>query len=459
MGVRALADLSLSLFAEMQEQGVQPNTFSYNALLGVLARCRDMKVFDVFETMKQEMATNDPRTMIPVETVNHSVPQWMLETSDLTPLQQRPALFEDPISDQGRIGCRGVKTDLLTYTTMIQAAERMGLTERAFALFNEMKDEAGIVPDTSVFVIMMDVCVLGKDKKRAFGLFEEAKSRGTTPDIKLCNALMNVLAESGDDQVFEVFEEIRTGRIGMNVRPSQDTYNLLMKACVVSKNTERALNLYREMIGKVCPIKPDTVTYNILMDVCAINKDIETVRSLVLDMRRRDVVATITTYNKMMNVFVEAQDPGIVELFDDIRKNGPTPNLTTYCILLGFYLKKQDEAILFLFEDIRKAGVEPDIHVYNIMLSYCALAKDKKKLSLKFYDDLRTRGLLPDIDTYNALMGVLAETGDEAIFYIFKDMMENGIQPTPQTFSILGKHKKGMECLKKAGSRRLFYPR
>jgi len=48
--------------------------------------------------------------------------------------------------------------------------------------------------------------------------------------------------------------------------------------------------------------------------------------------------------------------------------------------------------------------------------------------------------------------GVLAESGEETIFYIFKDMIDKGIPPTPKTFRILGKHKKGIECLKKAGA-------
>ena len=84
--------------------------------------------------------------------------------------------------------------------------------------------------------------------------------------------------------------------------------------------------------------------------------------------------------------------------------------------------------------------------------------KDKRKAG-KYFDEISARGLQPDIDTYNAFMGVLAESGEETIFYIFKDMIDKGIPPTPKTFSILGKHKKGMECLKKAGARRLFYPR
>eukprot|EP00760_Papus_ankaliazontas_P003321 PhM_4_TR1154/c0_g2_i1/m.3435 len=457
MGIRAIADLSLSLFAEMEEQAVQPNTFTYNSLMGVLSRCKDVKVFDVFEDMKADAAAHNPLSMVPAEVTDRAVPSWIVETEDLTleNLEMQPALFEDPIADQGRINCRGVRCDMLSYMTVIQAAERLGMVDRAFALFEELKDEAGIVPDTSVFVVMMDVCVMGKDKRRAFQLYEEARSQGNTPDIKLCNALMNVLAELGDDQVFEVFEDIRSGRVGHNVRPTQDTYNILMKACVQSKHPDRALGIYRDMTSKSCLVKPDTITYNILMDVCALNKDIDTVRSLVLDMRRRDVPATITTYNKMMNVFVEAEDAGIVEIFEDIRRNGPPPNLTTFAILLGFYLKKQDEAIIYLFEDIRTSGVEPDLHVYNIMINYCALVHDKRKAG-KYFEELKNRGLHPDIETYNAMMAVLAESGEETILFVFKEMMEKGINPTPKTFSILGKHKKGLETLRKAGNRRLL---
>eukprot|EP00662_Eupelagonemidae_sp_cell21_P048524 gene48524-25843_t len=53
-GMKAIAVLSLSLFNEMDERDVRPNTFTYNALMGVLARCADPRVFTVFCAMKED---------------------------------------------------------------------------------------------------------------------------------------------------------------------------------------------------------------------------------------------------------------------------------------------------------------------------------------------------------------------------------------------------------------------
>eukprot|EP01063_Lacrimia_lanifica_P022482 TRINITY_DN3005_c0_g1_i5.p1 TRINITY_DN3005_c0_g1~~TRINITY_DN3005_c0_g1_i5.p1 ORF type:complete len:756 (+),score=335.62 TRINITY_DN3005_c0_g1_i5:41-2308(+) len=509
--IKGVCMLASSLFNEMDEKEIRPNTFTYNALMGVLARCADLRIFTVFHSMKEDAEEE--------EKDRHKL-QVLLDNGDLMDSEgalmlaglgdntngngilmddksgaalrghyQRLLIGDDYLARQSAFG---VKPDITTYHTLLTAAERMGKAETAYELFDEMK-EHGIQPDVVTYIKMMGVCCLNKETDRAYDLFQEASEKMVVPDIELYNAFVNVLAEAGDPEVFDSFQRFTTDRTN-NLKPNHKTYNTMIKVCtklrregdpgpndplptdedglrsreelIAIRNTERqqkGLAIYSEMCDNNCPVKPNADTYGALLDVCHLTKDIERARSVVDDMQARGLVPTITTYNKLMMVFVAANDPAIREIFDMLKqRNDPGPNLETYTILLAFYSARADPQCLHLFEDMKKTGIDPDCRVFNIMLQYCAKLRDDvvraKKKSLKFFFELKLRELTPDIDTYNALMEVFAVTGDPLIFKVFEEMIENSIVPNKTTFSTLIKEKKGLDMLRKAGEKGLLDP-
>eukprot|EP01064_Diplonema_japonicum_P009991 TRINITY_DN17374_c0_g1_i1.p1 TRINITY_DN17374_c0_g1~~TRINITY_DN17374_c0_g1_i1.p1 ORF type:complete len:892 (+),score=218.73 TRINITY_DN17374_c0_g1_i1:53-2728(+) len=504
-GMRAIAVLSLSLFNEMDEKEIRPNSFTYNALMGVLARCADLRIFTVFRAMKEDAREEeedraklqgllndgdlqDPEGALVLAGLGNLDSNVLIDDKSGTALRghyQRLLTGDEHLSRQSAFG---VKPDMMTYQTLIVAADRMGKADTAFEIFDEMK-EAGIQPDLATYIKLLNVCVLNHDTQKAIHLFDEAIENKIIPDVSLYNAFINVLAEAGDELIFEIFSQLSTLLQHLNIKPNQQTYNVLIKACtqlrrpgdpspdddlptnksdmqiredlIRERNTERtrkAFEIYEQMCKPTSPVKLDVVTYTTLMDVCAITGDTEKARELLEDMKQRDVSPTILTYNKMMNVFVSADDESIVEIFDVLRNGDePTLNLESYTILLNFYARRRDPAVLSLFDDMKKSGIDPDARVYNVMLSYCAELQDKRK-SLKFFEELKLRELAADIHTYNALMAVFSESGDELIFKVFEEMIENNITPDKTTFSTLIKQKKGLDCLRKAGEKGLLDP-
>ena len=490
--IGVIATKALELFSEMiEETGEKPNTNTYNAVMTVLARAGDSRVFDMFTTMLQHHdSTEDaveeakPKEAAPVEEeateqlpaldspqsdapasagkkkrviVSESANARSLERSAST--EELRNILSGKVPDDGI-----VHPDLTTYTTLIMASEKMGLFDKAWEIFQQM-NQMGIKPDKKTYMHMMDVCVLKRDTQKACELMAEAKAHQILPDVDLYNSLMNVLAESRDPSIFQTFDEMTS----LTIKPNQDTYNILMKSCEKSENATRAFALYADMSAKGSPVKPNLQTYNILMDVCRVTKDTQKVRSLLDDMKKRGLPITIATYNRIMRVFVKAKDPGAVDLFNTIRRDGPQPNLETYTILLTYHCDKVGysddeeetafscETILLLFDEMKRNGLEPDLNVYNIMLEYCAHVRDKRK-SLKFFEELKFRGLVANINTYNALMAVFAESGDPLIYKVFEEMNENQIKANHLTFSILIKQKKGMECLRSAAEQKLLLP-
>ena len=461
VGMKAVAELSFGLFGEMEQTSVLPNTFTYNALLGVLCRCRDVRVYDVFAQMKEDRRSETQQISWQSDGPQEAE-DWIVrnaEKMDVEKLLQHSSHQRDDgadHADEARIGARHVAPNHDTYTTLLEASEVLGLPDKAYALFDELK-ERGIKPGEKIYIKMMDVCAIRAEKARAFAIFEEAKSAmGQSLTIQVQNALMNVLAECSDPQIFDLFKDFQKDvHVHLSIRPDQDSYNILLKACCKLQNFDRAMQLYQDMCDPLAPVHPDAVSYGYLMDLCAARKDVPTAASLILDMKNRNVASTVNTYTRLMNVYVQAGDSGVIEVFESMRANGPAPNLDAYTTLLSFYLQRKDEAILTLFEDMKKAGVEPDVHAYNIMLQYCAELGSHQK-SFKYFEELKVRGLNADIDTYNALIAVFAPSGSEFIFKVFEEMAECHVAPDHVTFATLMKHKAGRSCLATAADRHLI---
>jgi pentatricopeptide repeat protein len=456
VGIRAIAQLSMSLLAEMEETEIAPNTFTYNALFAVLSRCCDQRMYELFEQMKDDEQRQ--AKLVPVDMTQQQFAIGDGQTPTFAELERMltMAVANPSVDDQGdRIGAAGVSPNLETYAAVIEGSALMHQPDEAYRLFDEMKLR-GIQPDRAIFIKLIDVCSLNAEKTRAFAVFEEAKAQGLTPDTELYNALLNVLAECCDAQVFDIFNDLKYDRHRLSIKPNQDSYNILLKASLKQNNLKHALMLHEEMCDPSCIVSPDTVSYGLLMDVCAAHRDVALAADFILDMKRRNVAPTINTYSRFMNVFVQADDPGVVEVFDDIKRHGPAPNLEAYTTLLDYYFRTKNDAITALFEDMMKAGVEPDLNAYNIMLNHAAIIGNHQR-SFKYLEELKMRGLNADITTYNALIAVFAPAGSDFICKVFEEMSECHIQPDQQTLAILMKHKAGRQALQVATDRRLVH--
>lgn len=461
VGMKAVAELSMSLFAEMEDLDILPNTYTYNALIAVLGRCDDFRVMDVFSHMKsdnrwdqleagQSDGEGGASSWVPEHTQTRGAPSPAASPSGNT--QFSSMMAEEP--DAG-ISAKGVTVNLETYKLMIDAALRMKLSKMAFLLFKELK-EAGLKPNKDIFLLMLRVCCLeGGQKVEATALFNEAKSMGLL-DADVFNGRMDVLANAKDEALFESFDRLRRDADRLSLKPTEDTYNVVLSGCYRMGCIDRALTIYEDMCSPNSNAQPNTETYGLLIDIASISKDTKLATNFILDMKKRRVPVTTATYCRLMHCYVEADDDGVIMLFDELRQHGPPPNLEAYYILLKYYQKKLNGAIVQLFDEMKVGPVEPDLDCYNVMLEYCAGIGSHQK-SFKYFEELKTRGMSADIHTYNALIAVFAPSGSDFVFKVFEEMQEMKIPPNHVTFSILMKHKLGRQCLATATEQKLIY--
>lgn len=152
----------------------------------------------------------------------------------------------------------GVRLNVVTWSSLINAYANSGLVDRAIEILEEMIRD-GCQPTAPCFNIILTACVKSCQYDRAFRLFYSWKESGIkislSPEQKGCL-----------DDNFTFCKEHPSNSSTLLVvpfRPTVTTYNILMKAC--GTNGERAKSVMNEMRRNgLCP---DRISWFILMDI------------------------------------------------------------------------------------------------------------------------------------------------------------------------------------------------
>jgi len=152
----------------------------------------------------------------------------------------------------------GVRLNLVTWSSLINAYANSGLVDRAIEILEEMIRD-GCQPTAPCFNIILTACLKSCQYDRAFRLFYSWKKSGIkislSPEQKRCL-----------DGAFTFCKEYPSSDgtiLVVPFRPTVTTYNILMKAC--GTNAERAKSVMNEM--RRSGLCPDLISWSILMDI------------------------------------------------------------------------------------------------------------------------------------------------------------------------------------------------
>jgi pentatricopeptide repeat protein len=152
----------------------------------------------------------------------------------------------------------GVRLNLVTWSSLINACANSGLLDHAIEVLEEMIRD-GCQPTAPCFNIILTACVKSCQYDRAFRLFYSWKESG----IKIS------LSPEEKGNINDSFNFCREHPSNNGIllvvpfRPTVTTYNILMKAC--GTNGERAKSVMNEM--RRSGICPDLISWSTLMNI------------------------------------------------------------------------------------------------------------------------------------------------------------------------------------------------
>lgn len=420
-----------TVLKEMRQQGLEPNTATYNSLLscalttgdfaGVWQTVDDMEssgksadiytLSIIFKGYKRERRTMDADCIHKALSLikNHSVKldevlvnvalEACLVLRDVRVIKRALDTFWDSGFTLPK------QASLHTYGSLIKAyGQIQGLTE-VWQLWTEVTEEKGMEPSEQLYGQMLDVLVSNNSLDDALNLFEEMK---------------------------------QTHESNLNSQGFAVAYAMIIRGFAQQKDCSKALQCYEEMKSHGC--KASLVVLNTLIDACSRVGDMDAASMLYKDMADCQCVPDLITYSTLIKGYCNSNDlEQALQLFGLMQEKGIRPDAIVFNSLLDGCAKKQVPALCEqVISDMEAAGVVPSNHSASILIKLYGRCRDLDAAFRVINEMPKKYGFRANNAVYTCLMSACIANGslDKALD-LRVCMLEDNIYPDERTYSTL----------------------
>jgi len=154
-----------------------------------------------------------------------------------------------------------VKPNLITYSTMLKGHCQNGDMKTAFAILDQLKNDAHLKPDEIMYNSLLDGCAQNGMVDEGLDIVEEMQKEGVKPSNFTLSILVKLMSRARKlDKAFSLVEEITKK---YHFRPNVHVYTNLIQACCSSQQLSRGMKILEQMLQE--RVAPETRTYSILV--------------------------------------------------------------------------------------------------------------------------------------------------------------------------------------------------
>ncbi|PIN12126.1 hypothetical protein CDL12_15266 [Handroanthus impetiginosus] len=358
--------------------------------------------------------------------------------SSLLRLQKDPKLalrlFLNPNPNDPNPKPKPFRYSLLSYDLIISKLGRAKMFSEMENIVEKLKNDTRIIPEEIIFCNIITFYGRARLPHKALQVFDEIPSYRCQRTIKSVNTLLNSLLMC---RKFDKMTEFLSG-IEKYGSPVACTYNILINACCMRSDLERARELFDEMRRR--GVEPNVVTFGTLINGLCANSELGMAFSLRRRMERdfkirpnahiyvalikalckvNHLNEAIELKNEMLRKKVEL-DPAVYStlisaffkfgrkvevsgLLEEMKQNGCKPNTVTYnAMIFGFCQEKEFDKAFEALSEMEKEGCKPDVISYNVIISrLCRVRKVREANDL--FEDMPRLKCVPDVVTYRTL--------------------------------------------------------
>ncbi|BAT89485.1 hypothetical protein LR48_Vigan08g023500 [Vigna angularis] len=248
------------------------------------------------------------------------------------------------------------------------------------------------------------------------------------PDACSYNILIHACSLTDDrDRAWKLFNEMRR----RGVRPNQITFRTLINLLCKSPQLHlpQAFKVKEDM-DRVFKIKPNAFVYTSLIKaVCEVG-DFDSAVRLKDEMVRNNLKLDVVVYNTLVSGFLKGGKKDIgFRVLEEMKIGGVKPNSVTCNVLIGEFCRegKFEEAYRILNDGLE--GVKPDVFGYNVVIGW--LCKEGKwREADDLFGDMPRRQCVPDVVTYRTLFNGLCQCMQfEEAGLVLEEMIFKGYVP------------------------------
>ncbi|XP_057429894.1 pentatricopeptide repeat-containing protein At4g16390, chloroplastic-like [Lotus japonicus] len=287
---------------------------------------------------------------------------------------------------------RGVKPNLITFSTLVACASTCSVPHKAVEWFEKMPSFE-CEPDDNLSASMIYVYARIGNVDMALSLYDRAKTEKWRVDTVAFSALIKMYGMSGNyDACLSVYSDMKV----LGAKPNMVTYNNLLYAMGRAKRARDAKTIYEEMVKN--GFSPNWPTYAALLQAYCRARCSEDALSVYKEMKEKGKDVDKVLYNMLFDMcahFGNADEA--MKIFADMKSSGDCqPDNFTYTSLINMYscMGKVTEAEALLNEMIR-CGFEPNILALTSLVHLYGKAKRADDV-VKIFNQLLDLGISPD---------------------------------------------------------------
>lgn len=422
---RDLAKEAVSLFFEMVEAGVEPNSV---AMVCVISACAKLKDFELGKRVCAYIG--ELGLKLNTHMVNALVDMYM-KCGDIGAAKQ---LF-DQCADK----------NLVLYNTIISNYFRHGLAREAQVIFNDMLQK-GPKPDRVTLLSAIAACAQVGDLSAGKSSHAYVLRNGLEVWDSISNAIIDMYTKCGKrEAACRVFEHmpnrtvvswnsllagsVRDGDLELAWRifdemPEHDlvSWNTMVGALVQESMFEEAIELFREMQNN--GMKPDRVTMVAIASACGYLGALDLAKWIYTYIGKIGIHIDLQLGTAFVDMFSRCGDSqSAIHVFSQMQKR----DVSAWTAAIGAMAMGGNAKGAFeLFNKMLRQEVNPDDVVFVALLTACSHGGSVEKGRQLFRSMKKTHGISPQIVHYGCMVDLLGRAGflEEALDLIQNMPME-----------------------------------
>lgn len=342
LGQAGMVNRALELLDEMAAEGVKPNTYMFNTILGKQDKADEgIKLFKKMLNVGVEPDFSSYRAIVKLLCKGRQL-GGAFELLKL--------IKEKPVRK-------------VAYQSFIKVLGNMGYIREVRTLFQGMEHE-NLKPSVGVYLSMIDAFCRAAEPDEALVVMKEMNQNGCRPPTTTCNSIISALGKSNKLQVaYELFKEMKE----KGPPPDTVTYNCLITGLAKAGKVGLAEDLFDEMERSGC--LPNVVSYNSLMHSFGRMGDVDSACRLLQLMQDKGITPDVITYNSVIQCFGRAgKADTALAIFKEMREKGCSPSFLTYNNVLQSLAKAgMVDSVLSLYKQMKEQGFVPDARTFRTL--------------------------------------------------------------------------------------------
>ncbi|PON80007.1 DYW domain containing protein [Parasponia andersonii] len=407
---RELPKEAVSLFFEMVEAGIKPNSVTMVCVISACAKLSDRELGEKIFAYIGESGVKLNAFM-----VNALVDMYM----KCGAIDAAKKLLDE---------CSA--KNLVLCNTMLSNYVRQGLARKALAIFNEMLRN-GPQPDRVTLLSAISACSQLGDSLSGRGCHSYALRNALEGLENFSNAMIDMYMGCGKQEmackIFNCMPNrtvvswnsliagfIKNGDVEsawriFNEMPESDlvSWNTMIGALVEESRYEEAIELFRGMQTK--GIKADRVTMVGAASACGYLGAIDLAKWIHTYIQKHEIHCDLRLGTALVDMFARCGDPqSAMQVFN----NMPRRDVSAWTAAIGaMAMDGNGERSMELFNEMLGQGVKPDGVVFVALLTACSHGRYVEQGQKLFNSMEELHGISPEIVHYGCMVDLLGRAG------------------------------------------------